>query len=66
MKIKNNIAIIVRHPDDEVEFPAKYFNEFLKYIDIGEKEFFDTANSFRSLHLWKKEESKYILRHQVK
>jgi N-acetyl sugar amidotransferase len=57
------IALVNRYED---EFPAKYFNDFLKYIDMDEKEFFEIANSFRSPHLWKKEAGKYILRHKVK
>ena len=57
------IALVNRY---EAEFPAKYFNEFLKYIDIDKEEFFDIANSFRSPHLWKKEGSVFTLRHQVK
>ena len=57
------IALVNRY---EAEFPAKYFNEFLKYVDIDKEEFFDIANSFRSPHLWKKEGSVFTLRHQVK
>ena len=36
------------------EFPKKYFQEFLKYIDIDEKTFFKTIDKFRSPHIWQK------------
>ena len=36
------------------EFPEKYFNEFLSYIDLNENEFWKTINNFRSPHLWEK------------
>lgn len=39
------------------EFPAKYFNNFLEYISISEKEFFDTVDRFRSPVLWSKKDS---------
>ena len=34
------------------EFPGKYFQDFLDYIEIGKEEFEKTVNSFRSNHLW--------------
>ena len=36
------------------EFPKKYFKEFLDYISIDEKKFFETIDKFRSPHLWEK------------
>lgn len=47
------------------EFPKRYFKEFLEYIDMSEKEFFETADKFRSPHLWKKEKGEWKLRHTV-
>jgi N-acetyl sugar amidotransferase len=47
------------------EFPNRYFKEFLEYIDMSEKEFFETADKFRSPHLWKKENGQWKLRHIV-
>ncbi len=47
------------------EFPKKYFKDFLNYIDIDEKLFWQKIDSFRSPHLWKKENSKWILKKQV-
>ena len=34
------------------EFPDKYFNDFLEYIDISEEEFYETLDKFRPDHLW--------------
>ena len=43
------------------EFPAKYFQEFLDYCDISEKEFHEVIDSWRSEHLWKKVEDNWEL-----
>lgn len=47
------------------EFPRRYFQEFLEYLNITEKEFFETADKFRSPHLWKKVSDKWKLRHPI-
>lgn len=47
------------------EFPKKYFKEFLKYIDISEKEFWKLIDKSRSPHLWKKKRGNWILKKQV-
>ena len=47
------------------EFPAKYFQEFLSYIDITEDLFFKTIDRFRSPHLWSKKLDKWELIHRV-
>ena len=43
------------------EFPKKYFLDFLKYIDISEKEFWTITDSFRSPHLWNKKRNNWII-----
>jgi len=48
------------------EFPKRYFNEFLEYLNMNEDEFFEIADNFRSPHLWKKDGLDYILRHKVR
>ncbi len=48
------------------EFPKKYFKEFLEYIDIDEKKFWEVIDSFRSPHLWEKKDGKWKLIHQIK
>jgi hypothetical protein len=47
------------------EFPNKYFQEFLKYIDTTENEFWDTINKFRSPHLWENLNDKWVLKNQI-
>ncbi len=48
------------------EFPNKYFNEFLKYIEMNKDDFFSTIDKFRSPHLWTKKNNGWSLLHQVK
>ena len=36
----------------EGEFPKKYFNEFLEYLNITEKHFWNVVDSWRAEHLW--------------
>lgn len=56
------VALVKRF---DTEFPHKYFKEFLDYIGISEKEFWETIERFRSPHLWKKIDGKWVLRRPV-
>ncbi|WP_341235821.1 N-acetyl sugar amidotransferase [uncultured Sulfitobacter sp.] len=47
------------------EFPAKFYEDFLEYIDTTDDEFWTTVDQFRSPHLWKKDGTEWTLRHQV-
>ena len=50
------------------EFPAKYFPDFLSYIGIGEKEFWEVIDFYRGLspHIWgKDQDGKWKLKHTV-
>ena len=48
------------------EFPKKYFEEFLEYIEITETEFWKIVDSNRSPHLWeKKSQGEWKIRHAV-
>ncbi len=49
----------------DLEFPKKYFKDFLEYIDVNENEFHQIVDSFRSPHLWKKRNDNWELLHQV-
>jgi len=63
-KITRNEAIeLVRKFDHE--FPKKYFEDFLKYINIDKDLFFKTINHFRSTHLWEKKGNDWILKQKV-
>tara|TARA_B100001063_G_C16746430_1_gene547791 strand:- start:500 stop:1705 length:1206 start_codon:yes stop_codon:yes gene_type:complete len=56
-KIERNEGIKLVNKYDS-EFPKKYFNDFLKYINISEEVFWKTIDEFRSPHLWKKNKNK--------
>ena len=60
---EEGVALVHRY---DLEFPEKYFAEFLDYLDMDRAEFFEIADSFRSPHLWKKQGNRWELRHQVK
>jgi len=47
------------------EFPSKYFQEFLDYIDITEDEFYKVVDRGRSPHLWEKVNSEWRLKHLI-
>jgi N-acetyl sugar amidotransferase len=59
---QDGIALIKRY---DSEFPKKYFNDFLRYIDLNEKEFWKIVDGFRSPHLWEKIKNKWILKHTI-
>ena len=56
------VALVRRY---DTEFPSRFFDCFLEYTGLSEKEFWKTVDSFRSPHLWKKEDGEWKLRHQV-
>jgi len=39
----------------DLEFPTRFFKEFLEYIETTEEEFFATVDKFRSPHMWGKD-----------
>ena len=45
------------------EFPKRYFNDVMNYLDIEPKFFIKHLNKFRSPHLWKKVGNKWKLKH---
>ena len=49
----------------EGEFPKKYFKEFLEYLDISEKHFWEVVDSWRAPHLWDKVGSEWKLKHPI-
>ena len=49
----------------EGEFPKKYFNEFLDYLEISEEHFWNVVDSWRPKHLWKKKNSKWTLKYPI-
>jgi N-acetyl sugar amidotransferase len=49
----------------DLEFPKKYFQEFLDYIGISEDLFHETIDKFRSPHLWSKDSGEWQLHNPV-
>lgn len=48
------------------EFPDRYFDEIMEYIDMKPEHFHQLCDTFRSPHLWGKDsEGKWKLRHNV-
>ncbi|GBF48817.1 hypothetical protein LPTSP4_03170 [Leptospira ryugenii] len=47
------------------EFPARYFQEFLEYCDITEEYFWEVVDSWRSSHIWSKENGEWKIKAQV-
>jgi N-acetyl sugar amidotransferase len=47
------------------EFPDKYFNEVMEYLEIAPASFHKLCDDFRSPHLWGKIDDKWKLRHTV-
>lgn len=47
------------------EFPDRYFNEIMDYIDMKPEHFMELCDKFRSPHLWGKNAGEWALRHNV-
>ena len=56
------IALIKRY---DGEFPIKYYQEFLEYCNISEKEFNEVIDSWRSDHIWKYENNEWTLKNPI-
>ena len=57
------IALVRRY---DGEFPSKYFQECLEFMNITEDEFWDVANRYRQHHIWDRaEDGTWFLRKQV-
>jgi len=56
------LALMQRY---EGEFPKKYFNDFLNYLDITENHFWDVVDSWKAPHLWHKEKGEWELKHPI-
>ncbi|EKD26234.1 MAG: hypothetical protein ACD_79C01302G0015 [uncultured bacterium] len=47
------------------EFPKKYFKEFQDYCGISEEYFWEVIDSWRSDHIWRKENGLWKIKHRV-
>ena len=47
------------------EFPKRYFDETLEYLDMTKEYFFQLADKFRSPHLWERDGDNWKQRYTV-
>ena len=47
------------------EFPDRYFNEVMEFLDIKPEYFHEICDRFRSPHLWVNDNGTWKLRHNV-
>ena len=59
---EEGMALVRRY---DGEFPRKYFDEFLEFCAITEDEFHEVVDSWRSDHLWFRDNEQWKLRHAV-
>jgi len=49
----------------DLEFPAKYFGDFLEYVDTSEARFHELIDEARPEHLWKNNQGTWELRNPI-
>lgn len=59
---EEGVALVSRF---DGEFPDRYFNEVMEYLDIAPARFHELCDQFRSPHLWAKVDGSWRLRHTV-
>lgn len=59
---EEGVALVKRF---DGEFPDRYFQEVMDYLEIKPEHFLDLCNKARSPHLWVKESGDWKLRHPV-
>jgi hypothetical protein len=60
---EEGVALVKRY---DTEFPAKFFQEIIEYMDITEDRFWEIITKARSPHLWAKDPNgDWTLKHQV-
>lgn len=59
---EEGVALVKRF---DGEMPQRYFKEVMDYLEIGEEEFHDLCNKFRSPHLWEQRSGEWRLRSPV-
>jgi len=69
MEIRNNhltreegVALVKRF---DGEFPDRYFDDVMQYLEMSREEFFMLSDEFRSPHLWEKRQGEWKLRKAV-
>ena len=59
---EEGVALMRRY---EGEFPQKYFDNFLNYLNITEEHFWEVVDTWRAPHLWKKNGKNWELKHPI-
>lgn len=59
---KEGVALVSKF---DGEFPDRYFNEIMDYIEMAPERFHELCDQFRSPHLWKIANGVWKLRHNV-
>ncbi len=59
---EEGVALVNRY---DGEFPKKYYEEFLQYLDIDDSTFWKIANRYRPEHLWRREGNEWVLAQKV-
>ncbi len=59
---EEGVALVKRF---DGEFPDRYFQEVMDYIEMKPERFMELCDKFRSPHLWTKENGEWKLRYQV-
>ncbi len=59
---EEGVALVKRF---DGEFPDRYFNEVMDYLEMDPDYFHELCDKFRSPHLWVKKGGEWRLRHQV-
>ena len=67
--VRNEESNIINLLDDlsSQEFPQEFFEDFLKYVDLNQAEFWEIVDGFRSPHIWMKtgDNQKWALKHPI-
>jgi N-acetyl sugar amidotransferase len=60
---EEGVALVKRF---DGEFPDRYFDDVMNYIEMNPQQFYDLCDKFRSPHLWGKDENNnWALRHNI-
>ena len=61
---EEGVSLVKRY---DGEFPKKYFKEFMQYLNITEKEFWEVIDFYRdaSPHIWARQNGEWKIRHNV-
>jgi len=57
------IEIVNRLSD---EFPKEYFQDFLRFHNVSEQEFWDTVEKFRNKDIWTMDNGQWKLKYPLK